>query len=361
MALKILFDHQIFSSQVHGGVSKYFAEVIHRLPVNSWEVSAWLSNNEYAYNYHLFKGIHFIPHIVFRGKGRVMAELGKAYSVYKIQKGNFDVFHQTNFDTYCIRPLRDKPMVTTYHDINFLTEMNYNERMVKLQRMSLERADKVIAISENTKKDMLNYFDIAPEKIVIIHHGIEKVNIPTELAGRIYERPYILFVGMRHAFKNFTRFVQAFGLIADNYPELDIVCTRSPFTKDEMALFKELNISDRMYYCIADEVTLNRLYRDALFFVFPSLYEGFGMPILEAMANGCPVTLANASCFPEIAGDAALYFDPMDVDNIKQALESMIINDELRESYKRKGLEHVKAFTWDNCAKKHYQLYQSLS
>ena len=360
MALKILFDHQIFSSQVHGGVSKYFAEVIHRLPNDSWMISAWLSNNEYAYNYHLFRGCRFVPCIDFRGKGRMMAELGKLYSFYRIHKGDFDVFHQTNFDTYCIKPLGSKPMVTTYHDVNFLTQMNRNERMICLQQKSLERADKIIAISENTKNDMLKYFNIDPEKIAVIHHGIENSKIPQELSTRIYEKPYILFVGMRHAFKNFKRFVQAFGLIADKYPELDIICTRSPFTKDEITLFRELNIEDRIHYCVADEMTLNRLYRDALFFVFPSLYEGFGMPILEAMVNGCPVALANASCFPEIAGDAALYFDPMYIDSIKLALENMILNDGLREMYKHKGLERVKYFTWENCAKRHYQLYQSL-
>ena len=96
-----------------------------------------------------------------------MAELGKLYSLHKIRQGDFDVFHQTNFDTYCLPALRTKPMVTTYHDVNFLTERDRNDRMVELQRASLKRADKVIAISNNTKNDMLKYFDIDPQKIEV--------------------------------------------------------------------------------------------------------------------------------------------------------------------------------------------------
>lgn len=358
--MKILFDHQIFSSQVHGGVSKYFAEVIHRLPQNTWKVSAWLSNNEYADNYNLFNRVNFFPNLSFRGKGRIMSEFGKGYSLLQIHKGNFDVFHQTNFDTYCLKPLKNKPMVTTYHDINFLTEMNYNERMIKLQKKSLERADRVIAISNNTKNDLLKYFDIDPDKITVIYHGIDNTHISPELSEPIYDKPYILYVGMRHAFKNFTRFVKAFGMIANKYPDIDVVCTRIPFSNEELDLFNKLGIKNRMHYCIADEITLNRLYKGALFFVFPSIYEGFGMPILEAMVNGCPVVLAKSSCFPEIAGDAALYFDPLDEESIKSAIVRMIDSESLRENYRKMGLEHVKLFSWDICANKHYQLYKSL-
>lgn len=286
--MKVLFDHQIFTSQQFGGVSKYFAEVIHRLPPESWKISAWLSNNEYARHYGLFKMTPFLPGRNFRGKGRVMAELGKPYSLKIMRRGDFDVVHQTNFDPYLFKATKGKPVVTTYHDTNFVTEYNYNPRMIRLQTESLRRSDAIIAISENTRRDMLKYFDLNPDKITVIHHGIEMPRIPAGLEARIVEEPYILYVGMRHLFKNFKNFVKGFGAIADKFPDVKVVCTRNPFNKEEHELFAQLGITDRMQVVTADEVTLNRLYRDALFFVFPSLYEGFGMPIWRPWPTVAP-------------------------------------------------------------------------
>lgn len=358
--MKVLFDHQIFTSQQFGGVSKYFAEVIHRLPPESWKISAWLSNNEYARHYGLFKMTPFLPGRNFRGKGRIMAELGKPYSLKIMRRGDFDVVHQTNFDPYLFKATKGKPVVTTYHDTNFVTEYNYNPRMIRLQTESLRRSDAIIAISENTRRDMLKYFDLNPDKITVIHHGIEMPRIPVGLKARIVEEPYILYVGMRHLFKNFKNFVKGFGAIADKFPDVKVVCTRNPFNKEEQELFAQLGITDRMQVVTADEVTLNRLYRDALFFVFPSLYEGFGMPILEAMANGCPTAIADASCFPEIGGDASQYFNPKDTDSIADTLKTMIQDESLRRELTRKGLQRASKFSWQRCADSHYALYKSL-
>jgi glycosyltransferase involved in cell wall biosynthesis len=358
--MKILFDHQIFSSQVYGGVSKYFAEVITRLPAENWEISAWLSNNEYVKFHHLFKATSFFPQINFRGKGRIMSELGKPYSIYKMLQGKYDVVHQTNFDTYLIKAIGTKPMVTTYHDINFLTEQNYQPRMVELQKKSLERADAVIAISENTKRDMLRYFDIDEKKISVVYHGIDIPVIPSQFDDRVVQVPYILFVGMRHLFKNFKNFIKAFATVSKKYPEVHIVCTRQDFSSEELALFHSLGIESKMKVIKADEVTLNRLYRDALFFIFPSKYEGFGMPILEAMINKCPVALANSSCFPEIAGNAGIYFNPNEIDSIAEIIEKFLDSQTLREIYAQKGYERALKFTWQETSNRHFEIYKSL-
>ncbi|MDE6803528.1 MAG: glycosyltransferase family 4 protein [Muribaculaceae bacterium] len=360
--MKVLFDPQIFTSQVYGGVSKYFAEVIARMPADSWTVPAWLSNNEYARHYGLFKQIPFLPKYDFRGKGRFMVELIKpsAWAYMRLKRKQYDVVHQTNFDTYLFNAIGNKPLVTTYHDINFLTEHNYVPRMVKLQTASLRRADAVVAISNNTKADMLRYFDIDPAKIRVIYHGIDTPVIPETLSGRLVKDPYILYVGARHLFKNFDTFITAFAQIAHRYPEVKVVCTRSDITPSEGEMLKRLGVADRVQVVKADEMTLNRLYRDALFFVFPSKYEGFGMPILEAMVNGCPVALANASCFPEIAGDSGLYFDPSDVDSIAGALERMLDDENLRSELREKGYRRAAQFSWQRTADMHIEVYRSL-
>ena len=358
--MKILFDHQIFASQKYGGVSKYFAELMHNLPQGCWDVSNFLSNNEYAYELGLIHGHRFFPNSEFRGKGRVLAEIGKLKSIMKIKAGKFDVFHQTNFDDYCIKALHKKPMVTTYHDVNFLTAQNYNKRMDRLQHASLKRADKIIAISENTKRDILQYFDVDESKIQVIYHGVDRFEIPETLSEMVLPYPYILYVGNRHAFKNFAAFIDAFGSIASRYKDIHVVCTKSQFGAEELSQFAKYRITDRMHVVKADEMTLARLYRDAIFFIFPSKYEGFGMPILEAFVRNCPVALSDASCFPEIAGEAAVYFNPDDIDSISETISLLLDDSDLRNKLKLMGAKRAEKFSWKKCADEHWKLYKSL-
>ncbi|MBP3290145.1 MAG: glycosyltransferase family 4 protein [Alistipes sp.] len=359
--MKILFDHQIFASQTYGGVSRYFTEVIRRLPRSMWEVSATHSNNHYARLYGVVNCREFLPHTNFRHKGRLMAELGKPYSKYRLRYGEYDVFHPTNFDTYCLSSHGIRPMVVTYHDTNFITAHNPNRRMERLQRMALARADRVIAVSENTRRDILQHFDIAPERVCVIHHGVSRL-ADEEFAYRAAPaRPYILYVGLRHSFKNFRTFALAFSLIAHRYPDLKVVCTREAFNGEEMALFRRLGIAERMQSIAADEPMLARLYTNARLFVFPSRYEGFGMPILEAMAYGCPCALSDSSCFPEIAGDAATYFPSDDAEAMADAIDALLTCEELRSTLRQRGRERVKQFTWERSAKQHLNLYLSLA
>lgn len=359
--MKVLFDHQIFASQKYGGVSKYFAELMHHLPQDSWILSNWLSNNEYAYELGLIQGRHFLASHDFRGKGRIMAELGKPKSIVKLLRGKYDVYHQTNFDDYAIRYLGKKPMVTTYHDVNFLTEQNYNRRMDLWQHASLQRADKIVAISENTKKDILKFFKVDENNIKVIYHGVDRFEIPETLKGRIIEHPYILFVGNRHLFKNFETFAKAFSTIASKYKDVHVICTKSDFTASELDMFAKLELTDRMHVIKADEMTLARLYRDALFFIFPSKYEGFGMPILEAFIRNCPVALSNTSCFPEIAGEAGAYFNPDDIEEMSEVMKRLLDDKDYRNELACEGRVRADDFSWEKCANEHYELYKTLA
>lgn len=358
--MKVLYDHQIFASQTYGGVSRYFAEVIRHMPPEAWEITATLSNNHYARKHGIVDCRSFLPHIDFRHKGRLMSELGKPYSAYRLRHGKYDVFHPTNFDTYCIAPLGLRPMVITYHDTNFLTAKNYNRRMAREQALSLSRADHIIAVSEHTRRDLLSYFDLNPDKVSVIHHGVSRLQEREFAHIKPLGYPYILYVGLRHSFKNFTAFVKAFSLIASRFSEVDVVCTREKFSTEELSLFRRLGIENRMHYIVADEATLARLYTDAQLFVFPSQYEGFGMPILEAMSYGCPCALAAASCFPEIAENAAIYFPPDDIGSMADAIELLLGSAAIRKKYSQLGTEHASKFSWERCAKQHMNIYSSL-
>lgn len=357
--MKILYDHQIFSLQKYGGVSKYFCELIKRLPPQDWETSVFLSNNEYAIHNHLFTAHSFMRNKTFRGKERLMVELGMFYSIYKIGKSNFDIFHQTDYHPYCFKYLRNKPIVTTCHDMNFVT-YNPCHRLASWQRESVLKADGVIAISEYTKQKLIELYPVSSQKIQVIYHGVTPVHYDRALYPPLCKYPYLLFVGTRFSFKNFDNILVVFKELVKKYKGLRLICTGNQFSKNELCLLKDLKIQDSVNVVSANEMEMSILYRDALAFVFPSLSEGFGMPLLEAMAQGCPVVCSNTSCFPEIAGEAASYFDPHSVEDMRSAIEKVINEEAYRQGLISCGNRRVAEFTWEKSVRKHLLFYKSL-
>ena len=355
LQMKVLFDHQIFY-QIIGGASKYFAMMINSLPKGSWETTTLLSCNTYVRSLHLFK--HSFPY-VFRGQPRVLDFLNKPYTQYVLSKQNYDVFHQTNFGTYCLKDIGMKPMVTTFHDANFLRNDPHPE-LVKLQEASLRRADMIICVSENTRKDMLSFFDVDEKKTCVVYHGIDIPDLRLLPKRRLIDDDYILYVGRRHRYKNFRRFIEAYAIVIACHPEVKLVCTGDAFNSEECLFMKKLGVMDNVVLFKADETEMKMLYRDALFFVFPSLYEGFGMPILEAWSCDCPVLLSKASCFPEIAGNAGLYFQPESVDDMADKMEMAFSDEMLRRNLVERGRKRVSKFSWKRCAEEHFAIYNSL-
>lgn len=359
--MKVLFDNQLFSWQRYGGASKYFVMLLNAMPRDIWDTTTVFSNNEYLRALDLFKVRHFLPGRLFRGQGLIMHTLNKPYSLYRLRRRDYDVYHQTHFDPFGLKAIGTKPMVTTFHDTNFST-LAPNPKVVEWQRKSLKRADAVIAISENTRHDLLNLFDIDPAKVTVIHHGVympARGSKPIEPS--LFDFPYILYVGSRADHKNFDSLAKAFAIFTKQFPEVRLVCTWMPFSKHEKSLFHQLGISEKVILFSADEEEMKRLYKNALFYIFPSLYEGFGMPILEAMAYNCPVVLSDASCFPEIAADAAEYFDPTDIGDMADTMIRVASSDSLRDDLRRRGSIRVADFSWEKCARQHIEVYKSLT
>ena len=143
-------------------------------------------------------------------------------------------------------------------------------------------------------------------------------------------------------------------------PALRIVCTGLPFTAAELELFATWNISDRLVQISANDAQMASLYRHALCFVFPSHYEGFGIPILEAFSNGCPVCLSNASCFPEVAGDAAIYFNPHDAQSMADALQELISSPALRDEMRLRGMQRSKEYSLERMVQQTCNVYKNL-
>jgi len=366
--MKILYDHQIFSIQKYGGASRYFCELLKNLPRENWETTTLFSNNEYLKFADLFPYHDFLPKGNFRRKSFIMNTLNKPYSLYKLKQEQYDIFHQTHFETYCLKAIGSKKMVTTFHDMNHVKFADlYKHNLLKgkswmetVQKKSIARADKIIAISQNTKNDLINIWNINPEKIVVIYHGVDKKRIVDLDKKRIIDNPYILYVGEREGFKNFDSLAKAFSILSQEYPELKLVCTGQRFSDYEKTKLKDLKILMKTVQISADEQTMAKLYRDAEIFVFPSLSEGFGMPILEAMVYDCPVALSNTSCLPEIAQNAGVYFDPYKVEDIVDKIKQIIVNPTLRDEKISLGKERLNHFSWEKTATEHLELYRSL-
>jgi len=223
------------------------------------------------------------------------------------------------------------------------------------------RASRIIAISENTRDDLVRFFGIDPGKIDVIHIGTSPRKDTAASLGMVPPPEYLLYVGARTNYKNFRRFLGSVAPILHEDERLHVVCAGGgKFTAHEIRFFEQLAISGRMRQYSTPDSILWHLYENARAFVFPSLYEGFGIPVLEAFACGCPIAVSNVSSLPEIAGAAACYFDPMDEASIRSAVVQVAYDDHLREKLVQKGRERLLDFSWDRIALKTKNTYESV-
>jgi len=348
--MKVFYDNQAFLMQKFGGISRYFCELMkHSKGLFDYSVGGIFSDNHYACELGFHKP--FIVKRNFKGKRRLLKWLSKGDSIKKL-KDNCDVMHPTYYDDYLTRKT-NKPLVITVHDmIHELFPAGFTDYPNK--KNLLERSTQIIAISQNTKRDILKFYPkISEEKISVIYHGTS-----WDILEDKERQSYILFTGDRTFYKNFNNFIYAVAPLLEKY-NLQLKCTGKPFTNSENDLLKQQKIFDRTSVQFANEEELKELYANALCFVFPSLYEGFGIPILEAFACGCPLILSNTSCFPEIAGDAGIYFEPKSVDNMREKIEIVICSESLRKTLASKGFERLKAFSWQKCAEQTAKVYEN--
>ncbi|RYF70976.1 MAG: glycosyltransferase family 1 protein, partial [Cytophagaceae bacterium] len=200
--------------------------------------------------------------------------------------------------------------------------------------------------------------------IKVIHLGttLGESLAASETVATPLEAPYLLYVGKRGLYKNFDGFFRAIQPVLHRHPDLHLICAGGgAFNQAEQALFYASGLANRVHYRPANDTSLIALYRHARAFVFPSLNEGFGIPVLEAYSSGCPVVLSNRSSLPEVGGDAALYFDPEDDDSIADAVERVLTDNALHAALSQKGTERLRNFSCDKTAQQTLEVYKSLS
>ena len=377
MSLKILYDYQIFE-QAFGGISNYFVKHIEiARQGNEIEISLPI---KYCNNYHLNK-INFVPSqqegwyeklvkkIIGKRRCRKFAkEANQKLSKEAIKKGDFDIFHPTYYDPYFLEEIGDKPFVIDIHDMTpeiFPEFFSFKDKSSSNKKLLASKAAKIIAVSQNTKRDLVNLFDVDESKVEVIYCGntFEGIDINKvenfDLKKRLPKK-YLLFVGHRGGYKNFGFFLSAISKILLKDGDLSLVCSGVSFSNSELQFIQNLGVEKRVVHFEANDNDMIVLYKNAKLFAFPSLYEGFGLPILEAFSCSCPVVASNVSSIPEIAQDAAIYFEPKNYNSIKEAVEKVLYDDNLRSSLVDKGLRRLKDFSWQNNIDQTFELYRNL-
>lgn len=359
--MKILYDYQVFGWQRFGGISRYFVELMSRLPSGiSFSNSIVFSNNIYLRqaDERFSKGLSFPD---FKASERMSDLINKLNSKSAIRKGKYDILHPTFYNPYILSELKTPYVVTVYDMIHekFRDMFHKYDRTCENKKKVICAADKIIAISHNTKKDIVDIYGIPEDRIEVVHLG-HSVN--NNYVSPIENLPndFILFVGQRWLYKNFERTVKAFLSIVKEFPEIKLVCTGSPFTSEEQQFIHSLKLDKNIAHYFVSDSQLTYLYQHAICFIYPSLYEGFGIPILESFAAKCPLALSNTSCFPEIAKDGGYYFDPYDEGSIAKSLRDIIVDGDLRKTLISKGTETLSHYSWDKMALETAKIYQTL-
>jgi glycosyltransferase involved in cell wall biosynthesis len=340
-------------------------------------------NNEYSlfYTFLRCKSSNFfkIEHPNFQRKAfrfpsRLLELSWRYFPLFSIESliGEMDIFHSTNF----VSPYQKRgKSVITIHDLGFMiSPQEWPNRHVqtyfrKWVPLCAENADLLIADSQNTRKDIIKLLEIPEEKIRVIYIGIDEIyqpgkhkNKPLSLLKKL-PRKYILFTGTLEPRKNLTRLIQSFSLFKKEggKEKLVIVGEKGWSYESIFEAVEKLNLEKEVIFAgYLPQEDLASAYQGASLFLFPSLYEGFGLPPLEAMASGVPVVASRTSSLPEVLGEAAILVDPYNIEEIAQAMKNVLRDEDLRLSLIEKGLARAKLFSWEKAARKTLEVYKEL-
>lgn len=364
MKTKLGYDCTAFSMQRYGGVTKYLTELISG--INQTEFSVKIKSLIYISKY--LKEISgnfplsgFYVDSDSRVVGRAIREINKLVAPLSYGRECFDIVHETYYRSKPV--IAGKYRVLTVHDmIHELFPADFSDavRHSQMKKESVTRADHIICVSETTKKDLIEVFNVDRDRITVVYHGYRVPD--TAIVNRISRnKPYILYVGARRGYKNFDRFIEAYANSSFLKNNVEIIAFGGGAIKPiELAKIKGLAIQEKIHFLGGSDQQLAELYKSAACFIYPSVYEGFGFPPLEAMSYGCPVVCSNGGSIKEIVGDCALYFDPLNLDEITSALERVFLESASVDFLKTKYPEVLNKYSWDKCVRKTELVYRKI-
>lgn len=364
--MKIAFDHQIFAMQSYGGVSRYFVRLAEELIALGEDVDVLAPLHRNRYLKELPEGrVYGMELRKFPPKSlEIIHGINRLIGSRKIVRTRPNILHETYFTN---RPFKERGfarILTVYDMIHEKYASNFSSRdqTSRNKRNAVDRADHVICISHSTKRDLCALFDTPEEKVSVVHLGFERFEESLGAkASECHKRPYLLYVGYRGGYKNFSSTLHAVASDASLINNFDVVAFGGGrFNREECALIKSLGFRGGAVRQVGgDDIKLSRLYRNARAFVYPSLYEGFGLPPLEAMGHDCPVVSSDTSSMPEVIGPAGEYFDPTDMDSQANAIRRVVFDSERQADLVIEGRKRLEMFSWAHCAEKTQEIYRS--
>lgn len=366
--MRVAFDHQAFCLQRAGGISRYYARLASELFLSQTDIGIFapLHRNQYLQQLPIGivhgKGIkNYLP----RTAGAIVWGNG-IWSRAAIRAWKPSIVHETFYSDSRSAPKQCPTVVTVFDMISerFRTQSFSKSYDFKksAKYSTVMRADHVICISEHTRIDLLDYFDLSEKKVSVVHLGCERFTPNNAYFDTVSSnnRPYLLFVGERGGYKNFDGLLSAFAKSKSLVQDFDIVAAGGgPFTIREQSLIHSHGLSlGQIRQQAVDDSQLGNLYSKASALIYPSKYEGFGLPPLEAMLYDCPVISSNHSSMPEVIGEAGEYFDPTSSESIIHAIVAVVYDRERQNTLKLKGRSRAKRFSWKACASNTLAAYQ---
>jgi glycosyltransferase involved in cell wall biosynthesis len=373
--LIVSFGPEIFETQNFGGVSRYFFELYKNLSERNLSKVYFLgalhrnfylqevSNNSVLSMYYSYPSIS-LP---------VIRILNKKISEKQLMEINPRIHHQTFYRKDLLgKNYKGARVLTVFDLINekYQEFFKRNEFQLHAKRQSIYSADHIICISDSTKNDLLEVYNIQESRVSVVHLGSSLLNQDlADSSQRDYcieypflKEPFLLYIGGRRGYKNFNIVLESYAKSNKVSSLMRVVCFGGgPVSKVDIKIIKDLKIDrSKIHFISGSDQLLIFLYKKAIALIYPSLFEGFGLPPLEAMSLGCPIILSNTSSLPEVAGEAGLYFDPLSVDELVFILEEMIHGNQSLLTKRLIGVERSKKFTWESTAINTMNVYKSI-
>ena len=350
--------------QAAGGINRYFANIIDGLPDDCLpsistarlpEVN-WPSNPRLK----VLRAPRFRPH-------RVSRKLEQPYFNWISNAGKYDIFHPSYYATLATKDWKSykTPIVLTVYDMTherFANLIDSDGKLGEEKRRAVVAAQTILCISQSTKRDLIEYYSVPEEKITVTYLAAELNADLSHGPETVPARPYLLYVGSRAPYKNFDGLLESLAYAATARDEIALCIVGPPLSAPENQKIADLGLTNRIeHYGYAGDAQLAKLYRCSLAFVYPSLYEGFGIPPLEAMQCGTPVVACDTSSIPEVVGDAGVLFALNKPNELTDVLRSFIIGSIDRDALIRKGYEQAQKFSWGKTVNQTVEVYRALA
>jgi glycosyltransferase involved in cell wall biosynthesis len=370
--MRVFFDEQIFVHQAEGGISRYFTELGKGLASGGMAVRifAGFTRNRYL---DPLRGIPGLSASYFRRRDRLRINKAAARASRIWRRWDFArqrrcgsplIYHATNYEVDAWAARRADATVLTIFDMigELFGDERSRARSLSMKRHALGLADAAFCISERTKLDVQELLPGSGIPLEVTRLASSLQAAPCEALGVARKHaPYILLVGNRHGYKNGLAGLQAFARLSGREPEIRAVCFGGePFNDEEKAALGASWAAGRVVQVQGEDSLLAAYYSEAVAMVYPSRYEGFGLPVLEAMQLGCPVIMTRCASLPEVGGAAGLYVEPDDVPGIAEAIEQLLRNEKQRRQWIEAGQLQASRFSWSSTAVRTRVVYEEI-